>query len=82
MKLQIPLNLVESNEVEQLKESWIEKDKPNMNIVVILRIVKFEEDKASMSKTILSKMLHGLVILLDKECQNVDEKEEIKDKFI
>ena len=82
MKLQIPLNLVESNEVEQLKESWIEKDKPNMNIVVILRIVKFEEDKASMSKTILSKRLRGLVILLDKECQNVDEKEEIKDRFI
>ena len=82
MKLQIPLNLVEPNKVEQLKESWIEEDKPNMNIVVILRIVKFEEDKASMSKTILSKMLHGLVILLDKECQNVDEKEEIKDKFI
>ena len=82
MKLQIPLNLVESNEVEQLKESWIEKDKPNMNIDVILRIVKFEEDKASMSKTILSKRLRGLVILLDKECQNVDEKEEIKDRFI
>ena len=82
MKLQIPLNLVEPNKVEQLKESWIEEDKPNMNIVVILRIVKFEEDKASMSKTILSKMLHGLVILLDKECQNVDEKEEIKDRFI